>query len=116
MIPPVVHDVKLLSEYFPLVAAGIKTCEVRKNDRGYQPGDILKLHEFDGLLLTGNIIRAKITHVLTNEEYLQEGYCVLSFQLENPLCSTISPKVWGNMYDLYCSVKKELEMLQEGVS
>ena len=116
MISPVVHDVKLLSEYFVLVAAGIKTCEVRLNDRDYRAGDKLRLHEFDGLLLTGQVIRATITHVLTNEEYVKEGYCVLSFQLENPLSSTISPKMWGNMYDLYCSVKKELEMLQEGVS
>lgn len=111
---PVIHDVKLLSEYYVLVAAGIKTCEVRKNDRDYQPGDVLRLHEFDGVMLTGKILRAKITHVLTNEDFVKEGFSVLSFQLENPLSNSISPKTWGNMYELYLSVKRENDLLKEG--
>lgn len=38
------HDLKLSDKYFNDVKNGIKTFEIRNNDRGYQVGDILVLH------------------------------------------------------------------------
>lgn len=38
------HDLKLNDKYFNAVKNGIKTFEIRNNDRGYQVGDILVLH------------------------------------------------------------------------
>ena len=38
-----VHDLKTWPDYFWAVARGDKPFEVRKNDRGYEPGDLLVL-------------------------------------------------------------------------
>ena len=41
------HDLKILPAFFDLVAHGSKTFEIRKNDRGYEPGDTIELREYD---------------------------------------------------------------------
>jgi len=41
------HELKILPQYYCRVADGTKTFEVRVNDRGFQPGDIVILHEWD---------------------------------------------------------------------
>ena len=41
-----VHKLKLDSSYYDDSAAGIKTFEIRKNDRNYQVGDVLELREW----------------------------------------------------------------------
>lgn len=38
------HVLKTLPDYFDAVARGEKTFEVRRDDRGFQKGDILVLH------------------------------------------------------------------------
>lgn len=40
------HDLKVWPECFEAIVAGIKTFEVRKNDRNYQVGDVLQLREY----------------------------------------------------------------------
>lgn len=42
-----IHEIKILPQYFCRVADGTKTFEVRNNDRGYQPNDIVVMKEFD---------------------------------------------------------------------
>ena len=42
------HELKILPEYFNLVASREKTFEIRKNDRNYHAGDTLILKEWDG--------------------------------------------------------------------
>ena len=41
------HDLKIWPQYYCRVADGSKTFEVRKNDRGFQPSDIVELNYFD---------------------------------------------------------------------
>ena len=41
------HILKIWPQYYCRVADGSKTFEVRKNDRGFQPGDTVILREFD---------------------------------------------------------------------
>lgn len=75
-----IHDLKILPEHFRDVRAGIKTAELRLNDRNYQPGDVLVLREYDPQLgvLTGEIETRTITHVLEGEQWLQPGVVMLS--------------------------------------
>lgn len=40
------HHLKIYPQYFCRVKNGSKTFEVRKNDRGFQPGDTVLLKEF----------------------------------------------------------------------
>lgn len=42
-----IHELKTWPSSFSAVLAGIKTHEVRKNDRDYKVGDILNLREYD---------------------------------------------------------------------
>lgn len=41
------HELKTWPTYFERIADGSKTFEIRRNDRGYQAGDTLRLREYD---------------------------------------------------------------------
>ncbi|BBN97478.1 DUF3850 domain-containing protein [Sporolactobacillus terrae] len=54
------HDLKILPHFFQAVISGTKTFEIRKNDRNFQPCDLVRLHawkdgEYLGLSLTKRI-------------------------------------------------------------
>jgi hypothetical protein len=42
-----VHDLKTWPEYFEQLDNGEKTFEIRRNDRGFKQGDVLRLREYD---------------------------------------------------------------------
>lgn len=78
----VVHELKTLQPYFTEVASGNKTFEVRKNDRNFKVGDILKLMEFDQVEgLTGRAITAKVSYMLDDSKYCKKGYVVLGMHI-----------------------------------
>lgn len=58
------HELKILPQYFQAVWSGIKTFELRKDDRDYQRGDILVLREWDGEKYTGSAICVKVTYII----------------------------------------------------
>lgn len=76
-----VHQIRLASNYFDDVAAGIKTFELRKNDRHYKQGDILELMEFTEGRNTGRLIRAEVTYILEDYAGLEDGYCILAIKV-----------------------------------
>ncbi len=71
-----IHELKILPEYYCAVKDGIKTFEIRKNDRFYEEGDILVLQEWNGDY-TGRILFKTVTYVLNDNRYLQDGYVAL---------------------------------------
>ncbi|MBR2388075.1 MAG: DUF3850 domain-containing protein [Clostridia bacterium] len=109
---PFVHNVKCLTPFFKDVCAGIKTAEVRVDDRPYTVGDVLVLHEYDEDKLTGNSVRLCITHVFRDPRYCKEGFCVLSFVRADP-GTRISFDAWMKLYDMYCDIRRELEELRK---
>jgi hypothetical protein len=42
-----IHELKIWPKFYCRVADGSKTFEVRDNDRGFQPGDVVILKEWD---------------------------------------------------------------------
>ncbi|HJF32801.1 MAG TPA: DUF3850 domain-containing protein [Sporosarcina psychrophila] len=58
-----VHQLKILPEYFNAVRLGVKTFEIRKNDRDYQVGDSLFLKEYEDGAFTGNALYARVTYI-----------------------------------------------------
>lgn len=72
------HEVKILPMYFQAVWDRKKPFEVRKNDRGYQPGDTIILKEWDGKKFTGSAVAKRICYMLTDTiDGIEDGYCVL---------------------------------------
>ena len=84
------HDLKCWPEHFGPVVEGVKTVELRKNDRDYQIGDYLLLREFRPNQphqgpgsYTGRIARVRVTHITRGFPWLAPGYVAMSIRLEN---------------------------------
>jgi hypothetical protein len=74
------HELKTWSIYFDAVARGDKTFEVRRDDRGFQKGDILVLRRFDSryFCFTGERLRKRISYILTGGQFgIEPGYVVM---------------------------------------
>ena len=77
----VCHELKILPQYFDKVLDREKTFEIRKNDRDFQVGDIVKLKEWSKFLekYTGRELLAEITYITNYEQ--KEGYVVFSTRI-----------------------------------
>jgi hypothetical protein len=73
------HTLKTETEFFDAILTGLKSFEVRKNDRDYQVGDTLILVEVSyGNEPTGLKIARRITYILHGGQYgIDPAYCVL---------------------------------------
>lgn len=80
-----VHWLKTLPTYFAAVERGDKTFEVRRDDRGFQRGDVLVLWRYDPMHpvpqdQAPRVIR-HISYVLTGGQFgIEPGYVVLGLQ------------------------------------
>lgn len=78
-----IHDLKTWPEFFIALVRGEKTSEIRLDDRGYAPGDVLRLREYDpvGHVYTGRETARRVSHVLVGTQFgLAEGYVAMSLQ------------------------------------
>jgi hypothetical protein len=82
-----IHLLKSWPKFFEPISTGIRTHELRRNDRNYQVGDHLELHEFDPTTgaYTGRVSRVLITSMTSvdepcavSAEALHPGFCILS--------------------------------------
>lgn len=85
------HELKTDPEVFQAVIDGLKTYEIRKNDRGFSVGDTLVLRETlhtgrdmamgSPLVYTGRAVQVAVTHMLTGPIYgLAAGWSILSMR------------------------------------
>lgn len=83
---PVLHTLLCWPPYFGFILEGIKTFEIRKNDRNFKEGDYLRLREYNPKQegpdkYTGRLLYARIGYILTpdldNNFGLEPGYCVI---------------------------------------
>lgn len=78
----VIHELKSWPEYFEAVRCGNKTFEIRKNDRNFQVGDKLMLHEFDpttGKWL-GRQICKEVTYISQGTFGLPDDICIMAIK------------------------------------
>lgn len=77
------HKVKIWPEFFRDIFLGLKTFELRRNDRNYHVDDILILQEFDPKcsVFTGNELRVKVTYMTDNQHFLLPGIVVLGISV-----------------------------------
>lgn len=85
------HELKCLTEFYPDVVNGNKPFEVRRDDRNFKIGDVIKLNEVETIALipktdfissyeeyTGRTCTLLVTYKLTGERWgIKDGYCVL---------------------------------------
>lgn len=82
------RDLKCWPEYFQPICDGTKTVEVRLDDRGYQVGDVLRLHEWALTAAaplaghyTGRTVDVVVTHILRDIPGLGHGFVAMSIRL-----------------------------------
>jgi len=81
-----VHELKTTRPMFDAICNGGKRFEVRKDDRGFQPGDTLKLREYHIIdsRYTGRELEVRVAYVLRAHEIpgkpLEAGYVVMGFE------------------------------------
>ena len=74
-----VHELKCRPEYYEAVRTNQKNFELRRNDRGFRVGDVVRLKEYDGSGYTGRELVRRITYMLEGPIYgLEAGWCILS--------------------------------------
>lgn len=77
------HHLKTWPSFFVDVQRGIKTFEVRKDDREFSVGDILILQEFDPMSkkYTGFELSRSIIYKLNGGYFgIEAGYCILGIK------------------------------------
>lgn len=81
------HELKTHAPYFAAVSEGRKTFEVRKDDRGFQTGEVLWLREYfpdrdQSFRYSGNAEFARITYILRGGHFgVEVGYVVMGLEL-----------------------------------
>lgn len=86
-----VHELKCWPQYFDAVASGEKTFEVRKDDRGFQRGDIVELQrcwdtpghsvQLNTQGKPAHTLRFRIGWILTGGQFgIEPGYIVFSLE------------------------------------
>lgn len=97
------HILKCWPNSYAAIAAGVKCFEWRRDDRGFECGDVLVLREWDpGPGVTGSVPRGytwkhfwvagrdepayveqrvRVTYILRGQFGVPEGYCVMSIEL-----------------------------------
>lgn len=83
------HVLKCWPEYFELITSGVKTFELRKNDRNFQESDTIQLMEWDNKkqIFTAMQIDLIITYVLKGAKKedpnyfgIEDGYVILGIR------------------------------------
>lgn len=81
----ITHELKCWPCYFVLIACGDKSFEVRKDDRGFEIGDTLRLREWEPLEgYTGRELRRVIHWILRGPllDLIPEGVVVMEIRPE----------------------------------
>ena len=105
-----IHQLKIESLYFTQIKTGIKTFEVRYNDRNFHAGDYLGLNEITDHPCndkgerkeTGRFLLVKVLNVFDNPVFVKEGFVIMSIL---PCTITEHIKHYAVPYE---------EMLEEG--
>ncbi len=81
VVTPGTHILKTWKQYFNDVKSGLKTFEIRKNDRNFKVGDTLILQEYDHeeQAITGEELTVQVTYIADWNQ--PEGQVVMSIKI-----------------------------------
>lgn len=75
-----IHELKCWLGFFQDIEEGIKTFEVRHNDRGFKIGDLLHIREFEPIYgnYTGRELFKVVTYVMQGGQFgIEKGFVVM---------------------------------------
>ena len=107
-----IHQLKIERHYFEQIRTGVKTFEVRKNDRDFHAGDYLGLNEITDHPCnakgehkeTGAFVLVKVLNVFDDPDFVKEGFVIMSIK---PCGIMDTPHVYANVY-------REMERQNDG--
>lgn len=89
-----IHELKCWPDFFTAIDQGDKTFELRKNDRGFQAGDVLCLNEWDPNWeyspaeprrrdnYTGREMHVRVKYVLSGSRFgLLDGWVAMAIEV-----------------------------------
>jgi hypothetical protein len=77
------HELKTWPIFFSPLRNGVKTFDIRKNDRDFQVGDRVIFNEYDQTndRFTGRIVTRHITYIMQGGQMgLPEGYVIMALR------------------------------------
>jgi ASC-1-like (ASCH) protein len=77
------HYLKIVDPYYQQVASGLKTFEVRENDRNFKVGDrvvLLRYNTETKQYFKSQTIIIEITYILSGFHAIKEGYVIFGFK------------------------------------
>lgn len=78
-----IHTLKTWPEPFDAISRGLKTYEIRRNDRDFKVGDVLILHEWDPSIkaYSRRLAVRSVTYMTQGGEWgLPDNLCVLGLR------------------------------------
>jgi hypothetical protein len=99
-MPQTVHRIKSWPTFFRPIITGERAHELRRNDRDFHVGDILRLQEYDPISqsYTGATCDAEVTSMTSDEmpcavsdEGLRSGFCILTIRVVSNHIPSSSP-------------------------
>lgn len=97
----VTHELKTAAPYFAAVVLGMKTFDIRFNDRKFEVGDLLYLREYVDDDYTGRAAVRRVSYVMDDPQYVVPGSVVLGLaaidsqavieQILAPGCHDVTP-------------------------
>ncbi len=96
-----IHELKILPQFLYSVIKGDKTFEVRKNDRDFEVGDIVRLREWNPDTQTYGEFDCEcdIIYLLDNPEYCKEGYVILGITHADPMKAARDLYEWEDRHN-----------------
>ncbi len=82
-----IHTLKTHHQPFAAMRAGVKRFEYRRDDRAYEVGDDLLLHEYDPAhdSYTGEVLLVRVTYLLRGPDFgIADGYVCMSVEPVEP--------------------------------
>lgn len=76
-----IHELKILPEFFTAVKKGKKTFEIRVNDRLYKVNDHLLLKEWTGDDYTGEEIKVRVKYILADENFVKKNTVAMAIEI-----------------------------------
>lgn len=74
------HEMKIAPMHYEAVKNGVKTFEIRFNDRNYKENDCIVVREYKDDTYTGRERKGFVLYVLYNHEGLKDGWVIMAIE------------------------------------